>query len=110
MSIDGLAICPDEDDSALYTQTRAVLGEMARAGNPAAKDHDVLLADVEAMVEKVSKEKATAGLTGMEFDPSGGAADFFSDLSFAGMGLDQNNWYGVDFDDILSNITQAYEA
>ncbi|KAF6831073.1 C6 transcription factor [Colletotrichum musicola] len=112
VSIDGLAACPDEDDSGLYAQTRAVLGEMARAGNPAAKDHDVLLTDVEAMVDKVSKEKASAGLTGMDFDLSGGTTDFFSDFSLAGIGLDQNNWYGVgvEVDDTMSTMTQAYEA
>lgn len=80
VSIDSdLASPTDEDDSALYSQTRQVLGEMARAGNPAAKDHDVLLSDVEAMAEKVSKEKAAAELAGMEFDLSGefdGSIDF----------------------------------
>ncbi|KAM0327548.1 hypothetical protein ACHAQA_005839 [Verticillium albo-atrum] len=47
---------PTDVDAELYVQARALLEEMARVGNPAAKDHEKLLTDVEAMVTGAAVE------------------------------------------------------
>ncbi|KAK1702984.1 hypothetical protein BDP67DRAFT_550042 [Colletotrichum lupini] len=100
-----------EDDVALYTRTRALLREMARVGNPAAKDHDVLLSDVEAMVKRISREEKTTprqssveetdGNVEMETDLS------FSDFMFSDGNADQQIWSDKDWESILSTYTQG---
>lgn len=100
-----------EDDVALYTRTRALLREMARVGNPAAKDHDVLLSDVEAMVKRISREEKTTprqssveetdGNVEMETDLS------FSDFMFSDGSADQQIWSDKDWESILSTYTQG---
>ncbi|TDZ30867.1 putative transcriptional regulatory protein [Colletotrichum spinosum] len=47
------------DDTALYNKSKDLLAEMARVGNPAAKDHEALLSDVETMVNHVLEETET---------------------------------------------------
>ncbi|KAF4774651.1 C6 transcription factor [Colletotrichum scovillei] len=100
-----------EDDVALYTRTRALLREMARVGNPAAKDHDVLLSDVEAMVKRISREEKTTprqfsveeadGNVEMETDLT------FSDFMFSDGNADQQIWSDKDWESILSTYTQG---
>lgn len=84
---------------------------MARVGNPAAKDHDVLLSDVEAMVKRISREEKTTprqssveetdGNVEMETDLS------FSDFMFSDGGTDQQIWSDKDWENILSTYTQG---
>ncbi|VUC24173.1 unnamed protein product [Clonostachys rosea] len=54
------AVAPDlsespqyNDDAYLYSQCRVMLKDMAEAGNPASKDHHLLLADVENIVQNL---------------------------------------------------------
>ncbi|KAK0375362.1 hypothetical protein CLIM01_07261 [Colletotrichum limetticola] len=100
-----------EDDMALYTRTRALLREMARVGNPAAKDHDVLLSDVEAMVKRISREEETIPRqssveeTDRNVEMETGLS--FSDCMFSDVGADQQIWSDKDWESILSTYTQG---
>lgn len=53
----------DDDDSSVYLETRAILEDMARVGNLAAKDHEATLQEVEAMVKEVSARASQLDLT-----------------------------------------------
>ncbi|CAH0057385.1 unnamed protein product [Clonostachys solani] len=59
------AVAPDlsespqyNDDAYLYSQCRVMLKDMAEAGNPASKDHHLLLADVENIVQNLTGSAA----------------------------------------------------
>ncbi|CAI6092668.1 unnamed protein product [Clonostachys chloroleuca] len=59
------AVAPDlsespqyNDDAYLYSQCRVMLKDMAEAGNPASKDHHLLLADVENIVQNLMESAA----------------------------------------------------
>ncbi|KAM5345224.1 hypothetical protein ACJ41O_011086 [Fusarium nematophilum] len=86
-----------DEDARLYADSRAILEEMARSGNPSAKDHESLLTDVEAMVKEVSSQAdqpmadADAALVDpWELQPS------FGDLGFYELISDQL-WWDIDW-------------
>ncbi|KAJ0340565.1 hypothetical protein KNSL1_011519 [Colletotrichum chrysophilum] len=93
-------------DAALYSRTRELLREMARVGNPAAKDHDALLSDVEAMVMRVQEEQRLAEQTSTEIETPNENLSF-SDFMFADMGSEQQIWCDTDWENILSSYTQG---
>ncbi|KAF9872883.1 hypothetical protein CkaCkLH20_09746 [Colletotrichum karsti] len=95
----------EQDDTVLYTKTRALLREMARVGNPAAKDHDALLSDVEAMVDRVCEEELATRQTSMEADHVNEPLNF-SEFMFADMGSEHQIWCDTDWENILSTYTQ----
>ncbi|KAM6518616.1 hypothetical protein FSOLCH5_007379 [Fusarium solani] len=93
-----------EADSRLYTDSRAILEDMARSGNPSAKDHESLLTDVEAMVKEVSSQAdqpmmdPDATITDpWELQPS------FGDVGFYELISDQL-WWDIDW----SNLSSTY--
>ncbi|KAL2681054.1 hypothetical protein Neosp_008657 [[Neocosmospora] mangrovei] len=93
-----------EADACLYTDSRAILEDMARSGNPSAKDHESLLTDVEAMVKEVSSQAdqpmmdPDATITDpWELQPS------FGDVGFYELISDQL-WWDIDW----SNLSSTY--
>ncbi|KAJ4212558.1 hypothetical protein NW759_011595 [Fusarium solani] len=93
-----------EADARLYTDSRAILEDMARSGNPSAKDHESLLTDVEAMVKEVSSQAdqpmmdPDATITDpWELQPS------FGDVGFYELISDQL-WWDIDW----SNLSSTY--
>ncbi|KAH8892981.1 hypothetical protein GQ53DRAFT_793732 [Thozetella sp. PMI_491] len=84
------------DDDELYSQSRVILEEMARAGNPAAKDHVSLLSEVETLSRTISvqvehplpSDTANFGLWGPQF--------IFGDLGFDELMIDQL-WTDMDW-------------
>ncbi|KAF4832791.1 Proline utilization trans-activator [Colletotrichum tropicale] len=97
---------PEDHDAALYSRTRELLREMARVGNPAAKDHDALLSDVEAMVMRVQEEERLTEQTSTEIETPNENLSF-SDFMFADMGSEQQIWCDTDWENILSSYTQG---
>ncbi|KAJ3518913.1 hypothetical protein NM208_g14335 [Fusarium decemcellulare] len=91
-------------DGRLYTDSRAILEDMARSGNPSAKDHESLLTDVEAMVKEVSS-RADQPMV----DPDATITDpwdlqpSFGDLGFYELISDQL-WWDIDW----SNLSNTY--
>lgn len=71
------------DDMQLQTKCRQLLHEMAQSGNPAANDHEALLADVELMVRSLSGNScqinqgtdASIGQMGLQFNFPGFTED-----------------------------------
>ncbi|KAL0939771.1 uncharacterized protein CTRU02_206381 [Colletotrichum truncatum] len=97
---------PAEDDTALYTRTRALLSEMACVGNPAAKDHDALLSDVEAMVKRVSEEEKSTSQVIVGTEDMNVSLNF-PELNFADLDSEQSIWCDADWESILSTYTQG---
>lgn len=95
---------PAGPDAALYTRARALLDEMARMGNPAAKDHDALLSDVEAMVKHVSMETSRMRRAS-EVQPWGQSWSV-ADLGFEGVPGDQV-WLDMHWETLLNSYMQG---
>lgn len=80
---------------------------MARAGNPASKDHEALLSDVESMVTRLSTEGAR----------STNQIDGAVDPGFQAPGMASLEWEGIvddllfcgdmDWGELLSSYTQG---
>ncbi|KAM0435903.1 hypothetical protein ACHAPT_002795 [Fusarium lateritium] len=93
-----------EADARLYTDSRAILEDMAQSGNPSAKDHESLLTDVEAMVKEVSSQADQPMM-----DPDATITDpwdlqpSFGDLGFYELISDQL-WWDIDW----SNLSNTY--
>ena len=68
-----------------------MLQEMAKAGNPASKDHDALLVDLERIVE---------GLTGGA--PLEGTTDEAEETSLPGFDFQDPVWSDVDWMSLLN--------
>lgn len=74
----------------LYIRARTLLKDVARAENPASKDHEALLLDVEYMVAKLS----TRGVRQTD------QGDRTVDLEFQAPGVAKMEWEGT-LDDLL---------
>ncbi|KAF4969350.1 hypothetical protein FSARC_3425 [Fusarium sarcochroum] len=84
-----------DDDSYLYSKCRSILKEMAEAGNPAARDHNALLIDVDIIVQ---------GLTGNveQVDIS----DKSTNMDVPPLEFCENLWSDVDWVDFLNTCSQ----
>lgn len=94
-------------DEYLYSRARTLLEDMARAGNPASKDHEALLLDVECMVTRLSTRGVRPTNQG----------DGTVDLGFQAPGAANMEWEGtlddllfcgdMDWGELLSSCTQG---
>lgn len=113
----------------LYSHARALLDEMARVGNPAAKDHSAMLRDVEDIVNRVRSRRGAgpaaaqtsvrdrATTTGHVASTSANDGDndlpymdtrvpFFdlADFSFGGVGEEEQTGQSMDWDGIFADF------
>ena len=92
------------DDASLYTWCRAILEDMATVGNAAARDHESLLKDVEALIHEASTHSDTPML-------DVGATNQLWDLQFSweNSGLNElmndQPWYDLDWRGLLEGYS-----
>ncbi|QKD61700.2 uncharacterized protein FOBCDRAFT_245141 [Fusarium oxysporum Fo47] len=89
-----LAETSELNDEHLYSQCRLILKEMAEAGNPAARDHNALLADLDSIVQMLT--------TNEDAGPIERPAEFeVPSLEFC-----EGLWSDVDWVEFLNNCSQ----
>ncbi|KAK7574996.1 hypothetical protein V3481_016961 [Fusarium oxysporum f. sp. vasinfectum] len=89
-----LAETSELNDEHLYSQCRLILKEMAEAGNPAARDHNALLADLDSIVHMLT--------TNEDAGPIERPAEFeVPSLEFC-----EGLWSDVDWVEFLNNCSQ----
>ncbi len=93
-------------DAELYAAARSLLEEMARFGNPASKDHEALLTDVEQVVETVTNRQQNR-------DPEGAAPGIGQSGHhwLETIGTDdeiplENFWQEINWENVLSGYTR----
>ncbi|KAK7755570.1 hypothetical protein SLS62_002504 [Diatrype stigma] len=109
--------CPN--DAELYTMARSLLEDMARLGNPASKDHEALLTDVEQVVEMVTSRQQQreppqpqgivppgVGQQQQQAGVGGGGHWLETIGTDDGVPLD-HFWQDVEWETMLSNYTRA---
>lgn len=117
----GLYATPDfnrPNDAELYAMARSLLEDMARLGNPASKDHEALLTDVEQVVETVTSRQqqqrdppqpqgvAPPGI-GQQQQQAGGGSHWLETIGTDdGIPLD-HFWQDIDWETMLSSYTRA---
>jgi proline utilization trans-activator len=99
------------EDSNLFIRGLELLEEMARVGNPAAKDHVGMLSDVQGMVQNVLDVRHT-NLSGTYLSASGATVEPNTDSGtytgdseptfFDGL-MDEQIWYDMDWENILKS-------
>lgn len=87
------------EDMDLYSRARTLLEDMARAGNPASKDHEALLADVESMVRKLAVGGGWSG--------DGVPGVVSATANQGGEPVVDDPFWGMGWDDLLSSYAQA---
>ncbi|KAJ4252448.1 hypothetical protein NW762_011049 [Fusarium torreyae] len=84
-----------DDDSYLYSKCRSILKEMAEAGNPAARDHNALLIDVDSIVQGLTGNVEQVDIT-----------DKTANMDVPPLEFCENLWSDVDWVDFLNTCSQ----
>ncbi|KAH7151287.1 hypothetical protein DER46DRAFT_690172 [Fusarium sp. MPI-SDFR-AT-0072] len=89
-----LAEISELNDEHLYTQCRLILKEMAEAGNPAARDHNALLADLDSIVQMLTTNE------------DAGPMERPTEFEVPSLEFCESLWSDVDWVEFLNNCSQ----
>ncbi|KAF5552560.1 c6 transcription [Fusarium phyllophilum] len=89
-----LAETSELNDEHLYTQCRLILKEMAEAGNPAAIDHNALLADLDSIVQMLTTNE------------DAGPIERPTEFEVPSLEFCESLWSDVDWVEFLNNCSQ----